>query len=182
MATPRYRLKQFAVDNIDRIDWITLSANPNAIHLIVQNPDRINWGRLSSNPNAIHLLEQNPDMVDWVRISRNPSIFKIDYCFYVERYNREKAKLDERYQKIVDNYRDHLQEKTNHEIENLDNFYQKLVDDYRNGLREKTFNEMKKLDEYHQNIVDGYTEYDVKTPDLCVNTHTQLIITTVQCD
>ena len=42
--------------NIDKIDWINLSSNPNAIHLLEQNIDKIYYEcfeYLSENPNAI---------------------------------------------------------------------------------------------------------------------------------
>ena len=42
-----------------KIDWIMLSANPSAIHLLEKNPDKISWSCLSRNPAAIHLLEKN---------------------------------------------------------------------------------------------------------------------------
>jgi hypothetical protein len=47
----------------DKINWVGLSENPNAIHLLEQNLDKINWVALSENPNAIHLLEQNLDKI-----------------------------------------------------------------------------------------------------------------------
>ena len=59
--------------NQDKINWNSLSSNPNAIHLLEQNPDKINWNSLSSNPNAIHLLEQNPDKINWNSLSENPN-------------------------------------------------------------------------------------------------------------
>jgi len=46
---------------IDKLDWVKLSANPNAIHVLEQNLDKIDWDMLSRNPNAIHLLEKNLD-------------------------------------------------------------------------------------------------------------------------
>jgi hypothetical protein len=58
--------------------------NPAAIHLITAeleaNPDsnKIDWLFLSSNPAAIHLLEQNQDKIDWHCLSANPAIFKDD--------------------------------------------------------------------------------------------------------
>ena len=42
--------------NIDKLDWVHLSANPSAIPFLEQNINKINWIFLSSNPNAIHLL------------------------------------------------------------------------------------------------------------------------------
>jgi hypothetical protein len=35
-------------------------------------PEKIDWIRLSSNPNAMHLLTQNPDKICWTQLSRNP--------------------------------------------------------------------------------------------------------------
>ena len=58
-----YKLKHLI--NIEKIDWKSLSANPNAIHLLEKNPNKINWDLLSRNPNAIHLLEKNPDKINW---------------------------------------------------------------------------------------------------------------------
>ncbi len=51
--------------DIDKLNWQTLSSNPNAIHLLEQNPHKIDWFWLSENPNAIHLLEQNLDEINW---------------------------------------------------------------------------------------------------------------------
>ena len=47
--------------NQDKIDWNSLSLNPNAIDLLEKNPDKIYWKYLSNNPNAIDLLEKNQD-------------------------------------------------------------------------------------------------------------------------
>ena len=65
--------------NKKRIDWHYLSFNPNALHLLEQNQNKINWYCLSQNPNAIHLLEQNQDKINWTLVSSNPSIFKYNY-------------------------------------------------------------------------------------------------------
>jgi hypothetical protein len=40
--------------------------------------DKINWIWLSRNPNAIHLLEQNIDNISWYWLSLNPNIFEIN--------------------------------------------------------------------------------------------------------
>jgi len=40
---------------------------------------KLDWGSLSENPNAIKLLEQNLDRVYWYRLSLNPSIFRKRY-------------------------------------------------------------------------------------------------------
>jgi hypothetical protein len=55
-----YKLKQWV-----KIDWMCLSVNPNAIHLLEKNLDEIYWEGLSLNPNAINLLEKNLDKIDW---------------------------------------------------------------------------------------------------------------------
>ena len=66
-------------EHINKLDWESLSYNPNAISLLEDNIDKINWTALSSNPNAIHLLEQNIDKIDWTLLSTNPNIFTYDY-------------------------------------------------------------------------------------------------------
>jgi hypothetical protein len=47
-----------------KLNWYSLSSNPNAILLLEQNKDKIDWRNLSLNPNAISLLEQNQDKID----------------------------------------------------------------------------------------------------------------------
>ena len=42
-------------------------------------PYKINWQSLSKNPNAIHLLEKNIEFIDWENLSSNPNIFVYDY-------------------------------------------------------------------------------------------------------
>ena len=44
--------------DINKIDWNTLSGNPNAIELLKENQDKINWEILSLNTNAIELLKK----------------------------------------------------------------------------------------------------------------------------
>ena len=41
---------------LKKLNWVSLSANPAAIHLLEQNPDKIDWYWLSANPKAIHLI------------------------------------------------------------------------------------------------------------------------------
>ena len=57
----------------DKLNWMMLSANPNAIDLLKENPDEIDWDFLSRNPNAIDLLETNQDKINWVELCNNPS-------------------------------------------------------------------------------------------------------------
>ena len=44
----------------DKLNWNTLSCNPNAIELLRENQDKINRYNLSENPNAIKLLRKKP--------------------------------------------------------------------------------------------------------------------------
>ncbi len=59
--------------NMDKIDWEWLSENPNAIHLLEANQDKISWWRLSRNPNATQILKANPDKINWRWLSENPN-------------------------------------------------------------------------------------------------------------
>ena len=43
------------------------------------NLEKLNWLELSANPKAIELLEKNRDKIDWYQLSLNPSIFELDY-------------------------------------------------------------------------------------------------------
>ena len=60
----------------DKLEWMMLSQNPNAIDLVKKNQVNISWTLLSQNPNAIDLLKENQDKIDWYELSANPSIFK----------------------------------------------------------------------------------------------------------
>jgi len=46
----------------DKIDFESVSENPNAIHILGFS-DKIDWRALSENPNAIHILEVKPEVV-----------------------------------------------------------------------------------------------------------------------
>jgi hypothetical protein len=48
----------------DKVMWVWLSGNQNAIPILEQNLDKIHLTHLSSNPNAIDLLEQNIHKMD----------------------------------------------------------------------------------------------------------------------
>jgi hypothetical protein len=48
--------------------------------------DKINWITISTNPNAMHIIEQNfNEEVDCLFLLQNPSIFEIDYNYIKER-------------------------------------------------------------------------------------------------
>ena len=55
--------------------------------------DNIDWVCLSSNPNALHLLEKNLDKIHYGYLSKNPSIFKYDYKSITERCDIYKEEL-----------------------------------------------------------------------------------------
>jgi hypothetical protein len=55
--------------------------------------DKIHWIGLSENPNAIHLLEKNPNKIKWGCLSSNPSIFELDYNAIKERCSVYKWEL-----------------------------------------------------------------------------------------
>ena len=57
----------------DKLDWMYLSSNPAASHLLEQNREKIHWDWLSSNSAAIHLCDQNKDKIDWDWLSLNPA-------------------------------------------------------------------------------------------------------------
>ena len=89
-------------ENIDKIYWTYLSANPAAIEILTENQDKIIFRTLASNPNAITLIKKymhridlvslcyntNPEIIDiiesqldkltnWGPLSENPSAIKI---------------------------------------------------------------------------------------------------------
>ena len=91
---------------IQKLNWIELSSNPNAISLLKKRIEyeksvsledevyyyntgywsedtdefkflnKINWYWLSCNPNAINLLKENKDKINWSWLSVNPAIFE----------------------------------------------------------------------------------------------------------
>jgi len=63
--------------NLDKVDWDCLSFNTNAIHILEKNLDKVDWCLLSQNPNAIHILEKNLDKVEWDCLSINPNAIPI---------------------------------------------------------------------------------------------------------
>jgi transposase len=73
--------------NLSKTNSVSLSLNPNAIHILEKHPEKIEWDYLSSNPNAMHLLEKNQDKIDWNHFGSNPSIFKkvVNYEFLKKR-------------------------------------------------------------------------------------------------
>lgn len=66
--------------NKDKIDYMFLSENKNAIHLIEENLSKCNWGHLCWNENAIHILEKNQHKIQWIPFSQNTSPRAIQLC------------------------------------------------------------------------------------------------------
>ena len=74
---------EYSYENLDKVDWMELSCNPNAIPILEKHLDKVDWFVLSDNPNAIHILEKNLDKVDWEGLSINSNamhiLFPYDY-------------------------------------------------------------------------------------------------------
>ena len=95
----KYKLKDWIPP--EKLDWVYLSANPNAIEMLKANPNKIHkmglsrntndeaiellnaypnkidWWVLSSNPTAIELLKKNLDNINWGELSRNPNAIEL---------------------------------------------------------------------------------------------------------
>jgi hypothetical protein len=80
----------FIEQNLDseELDWMILSGNENAIHILEKHLDKVDWSVLSHNRKAIRILERNLDKVDWRGLSANTeaihileqNLNKIDWC------------------------------------------------------------------------------------------------------
>jgi hypothetical protein len=64
-------------DNIEKLKWSQLSANPEALDILLANEDKIDFDELSTNlsTRAIKYLSlpDNRDNISWADLSRNPS-------------------------------------------------------------------------------------------------------------
>ena len=47
--------------------------------------NKLDWIGLSRNPNAIELLKENQDKINWLWFSKNPNIFTYDYKLMKEK-------------------------------------------------------------------------------------------------
>jgi len=80
--------------NKDKLDWSQLSANPNAIDLLLENKDKIYWYLLCNNPSAINLIKERikyensltkeeyndlyfKDKLNWNNLSTNPNAIEL---------------------------------------------------------------------------------------------------------
>ena len=68
---------QFYEEYNDKISLIWLSDNHKAIDILENNLDKISWYFLSSNKAAIDILEQNFDKIEWCEFSKNPAAIDI---------------------------------------------------------------------------------------------------------
>jgi hypothetical protein len=65
------------LEDIEKINWVKLSANQKAIKLLEENPTKIIWFTLSANQKAIKLLEKYPTEINWRQLSSNPKAIKL---------------------------------------------------------------------------------------------------------
>ena len=67
--------------DINKLNWLELSKNENAIELLKANPDKINWLKLSLNPNAIDLIREEllkgGEKINWNALSTNPNAISL---------------------------------------------------------------------------------------------------------
>ena len=64
---------------LEKLDWLELSKNPNAIELLKKYPENISWWGLSENPNpeAIELSQKNIHEINWDMVSKNPNAIEL---------------------------------------------------------------------------------------------------------
>ena len=60
---------------VNKVNWIWLSSNHNAIYILEENLNKVDWELLSGNVNAVHILVKHLDKVRWMQFLKNPSIF-----------------------------------------------------------------------------------------------------------
>ena len=77
--------------NQDKIDWMLLSSNPNAIDILENNIYKADKWELSVNPNTVRIFETNPFLIQWNHFTINPNIFEPD----IKQYNIDLANTTE---------------------------------------------------------------------------------------
>jgi len=65
------------IKNIDKIDLFWFSNNPTSIKYLEKNKDKINFNGLSGNIYGIHLLKNNKDKINWKVLSSNPEAIEL---------------------------------------------------------------------------------------------------------
>ena len=73
LVKPRMKFLNWFPEN--RLNWILLSINPNATHLLEKYPDKISWNYLSLNLDKLLCdtsSRKNLNKINWIYLSRNP--------------------------------------------------------------------------------------------------------------
>ncbi len=60
-----------------KVDWVMLSLNHGATHILEKNVDKLDYWCLSMNKNAGHLLAQNLEKIDWCLASKNTGAYSL---------------------------------------------------------------------------------------------------------
>ena len=105
-----------------KINWSTLSRNPNAIDMLKENPKKIDWVWLSANPNAIELLQSKSENIHWPYLSMTPGAIellkakrgKIDWNYLSKNPNPEAIDMLKENPKKID--WEHLSENTSSKV------------------------------------------------------------------
>jgi len=66
-------IEEMVKKNWEKINFKSLSVNPNAIHIISKHMDKDNWKMFSKNPSAISILMENPDKISFYDFLENPN-------------------------------------------------------------------------------------------------------------
>lgn len=74
----------------DKLCWINLSRNPNAIDLLRKNIDKINYYSLCDNPNSVDIFCEQPEQLcrdlDWGEIVFNKHF--VDILTNIENFDK----------------------------------------------------------------------------------------------
>jgi len=86
-------IEQMLIEDQSKINFESLSENPNAIHIISRHLDKVSSYQLSKNPNAMDILMQHPELIDNDTIIYNPSAIS-----YIETLIAENVNVDPEFQ------------------------------------------------------------------------------------
>ena len=86
-------IEQMLIEDPSKINFVSLSCNPNAIHIISQHLDKVSSYGLSWNPNAMDILMQHPELIDNGSIIYNPSAMP-----YIETLMARRLNFDPEFQ------------------------------------------------------------------------------------
>ena len=88
-------IEQMLIEDQSKINFESLSQNPNAIHIISRHLDKVSSYRLSKNPNAMDILMQHPELIDNYTIIYNPSAIP-----YIETLMEDNVNVDPEFQNV----------------------------------------------------------------------------------